>query len=313
MATKTFTNTTAENALQMLRFLPRISCENLVKNPYARNKKRKRVGKYGRRGRLGYGQKGMLQRQKYLPLGMEIQVVKTDPRPNKIIIRTTPWHIRHPREWYYKGILDRRQYPPLSLYELQLLIDTGKINPDEPIDLATLCNTNCYHINPLDKHYGIHLTDDGLDVFTAKINIEVQHAKEQVIAAIERNGGVITTAFYDIKSVMALADPLKFFKSGEPIPRRLLPPPDCIEYYSNPKNRGYLADPEKVAEERFLLSQKYGYKLADLKIDPLYKTLTLRKDPRQVFYGLEPGWVVNLKDKEILKPSDKLLQEYYKS
>lgn len=39
--------------------------------------------------------------------------------------------------------------------------------------------------------------------------------------------------------------------------------------------------------------------------------LTLRKDPRQVFFGLEPGWLVNLKDREILKPIDREWQEFY--
>ena len=37
------------------------------------------------------------------------------------------------------------------------------------------------------------------------------------------------------------------------------------------------------------------------------------KDPRQVFYGLEPGWLINLADKEIYKPQDPELIDYYKS
>lgn len=37
----------------------------------------------------------------------------------------------------------------------------------------------------------------GADIFAAKINIEVQRASEGAIAAVERNGGVITTSFYD--------------------------------------------------------------------------------------------------------------------
>lgn len=41
--------------------------------------------------------------------------------------------------------------------------------------------------------------------------------------------------------------------------------------------------------------------------------LTTRKDPRQVFLGLEPGWLVNLRDKVILRPTDEVLQAYYKS
>lgn len=41
----------------------------------------------------------------------------------------------------------------------------------------------------------------GADSFTAKVNIEVQLASELAIAAIEKNGGVVTTAFYDPRSL----------------------------------------------------------------------------------------------------------------
>jgi large subunit ribosomal protein L15 len=67
----------------------------------------------------------------------------------------------------------------------------------------------------LEKQFGFQLTDEGLDNFKGKVNIEVQHASEQVIAAIERNGGVITTAFYDPVSLLAMRDPMKFFISGK--------------------------------------------------------------------------------------------------
>lgn len=79
------------------------------------------------------------------------------------------------------------------------------------------------------------------------------------------------------------------------------------------KNRGYLADPDLIAHERFALSQKYGYQLPDLKKDPALDMLLERKDPRQIFYGLQPGWLVNLKDKTIYEPDDQSLLQYYKS
>ena len=109
----------------------------------------------------------------------------------------------------------RRQHPPLSLHQLQLFIDTQAVDPREPIDLSTLCATNNYFIDPKDNQYGVHLIDEGLDVFKAKVNIEVQHASESVIAAIERNGGTIRCAYYDIISVNALYNPLKFFQTGK--------------------------------------------------------------------------------------------------
>ena len=74
-----------------------------------------------------------------------------------------------------------------------------------------------------------------------------------------------------------------------------------------------MADPEKIAEERFVLSQKYGYVLPPST--DFYESgyLLESKDPRQVFYGLEPGWLVNLADKEIYKPNEKELEDYYKN
>ena len=99
-----------------------------------------------------------------------------------------------------------------------------------------------------------------------------------------------------------------FYIEGKPIPRRLHPPADCIRFYSGAENRGYLADPRVVAEERVKLAQKYGYEVAEISEEYLKET----KDPRQTFYGLEPGWIVDLKDKVIIKPTkDSELYKYY--
>jgi large subunit ribosomal protein L15 len=55
----------------------------------------------------------------------------------------------------------------------------------------------------------------GANIFKAKVNIEVQWTSEPVIAAIERNGGVITTAYYDVHSLWAVINPKKFFNKGK--------------------------------------------------------------------------------------------------
>lgn len=207
----------------------------------------------------------------------------------------------------------RREYPPLSLLQLQTLIDTDRIDVSVPVDIASIIKSGLYKFHPEQKQFGINLTDEGADIFAAKINIEVQWASEQVIAAIERNGGVIITAYYDPHSLFLLKNPVQFFKTGQAIPRRMIPPPDVIEYYTSAENRGYLADPEKISQERLKLAQKYGYELPQLENDSFYTMLCERKDPRQIFHGLEPGWVVNLKDKCILKPTDKELLRFYSS
>lgn len=287
-----------EKALTMLRTLPRVGIYNIAPNPgFVKRSKRGR-GQHGG-DTHGAGNKGSLARQNYMRMGYETG--------------NNPYYLRFPSEPYYVGHHLRRQYPPLSLAQLQLMIDTDRIDSTKPIDLVQICNTGLYEIKPQSKHYGVHLTDEGLDNFSAKINIEVQWATEPVIAAIERNGGTITTAFYDPHCLFALTNVKKFLQSGEPIPKRMIPPEDAIEYYTNPKNRGYLADPDKISYERMVLAQKFGYTLPKIEEDPDYKLLTERKDPRQVFYGLEPGWVVNLVDRIILKPTDPELLEYYRT
>ncbi|GFT25724.1 39S ribosomal protein L15, mitochondrial [Nephila pilipes] len=286
----------ADKALDLLKYLPRINKYNVFPN---REEFSRRVRARGQHGGTthGHGNKGSNKRCSYARAGFEGY--------------QTPFYLKMPMEHYYNHFRGKRQYPPLSLGSLQLMIDTGRVDPTQPIDLTSLVNTKLYKIDPIERHFGVHLTDEGADAFTAKVNIEVQHAKETVIAAVERNGGVITTAYYDIDSVIALVNPQKFFETGKPIPLRKLPPEDAIPYYTDPKSRGYLSDPEKIADERFSLAQKYGYEYFDISKDPEYEMLTTRKDPRQIFLGLEPGWVVNLADKVILRPTDEVLQEYY--
>lgn len=54
----------------------------------------------------------------------------------------------------------RRQYPPMSMLELQRLIDLGQVDPSEPIDLTALCNTKIITVDSRKHHYGINLTDE---------------------------------------------------------------------------------------------------------------------------------------------------------
>ncbi|XP_064080652.1 large ribosomal subunit protein uL15m-like [Macrobrachium nipponense] len=199
-------------------------------------------------------------------------------------------------------------YKTLCMGNLQKMIDTSRLRTDIPIDVTQIANTKLFEIKAVEKEGGIMLEND-----KARINIEVQWASEAVIAAVERNGGFITTAYYDFIALDAAVNPANFFKKGVPIPRRMIPPQHLIGYYTDPKNRGYLADPALIAKERFILAQKYGYKLPDVNDSPDKDMLLERKDPRQVFFGLEPGWIVNLRDKVILKPTDPELKEYYAS
>ncbi|XP_013405039.1 39S ribosomal protein L15, mitochondrial [Lingula anatina] len=282
-----------EKAIRMIKKMPRVQITNVKDNTSKGRKSKMRRGQHGG-DKCGRGNKGQGQRNNRPRLGFEGG--------------NSPFYLRIPKEPYYKGHFLKKEYPPFSLLQLQRAIDLYRIDDSQPIDLAVLCNTKLYQMDVDLRHYGVHLTEEGFDLFQAQINIEVQWASEAAIAAVESRGGVITTRFYDPESLRALVNPVTFFKRGVPIPRCKLPPMELLDYYSDPKNRGYLSDPDLIKKERFELSQKYGYSLPEV---PYNEMLLLRKDPRQVFYGLQPGWVVNLRDRVILKPKDPEIKQYY--
>ncbi len=60
-------------------------------------------------------------------------------------------------------------------------------------------------------------------------------------------------------------------------------------------------------------THNFGYDLPDFTNDSSKDLLAMRKDPRQIWYGLEPGWIVDLNDKVILKSTNEKLKEYYSS
>ncbi|XP_068090873.1 large ribosomal subunit protein uL15m [Hyperolius riggenbachi] len=288
-----------KKAGDLLKTLPRVSLANLRPNPGARQRERQRGrGQHGG-NRSGRGHKGQTQRGTKPYLGFEGG--------------QTPFYLVIPKYGFNEGHSFRRQYHPLSLRKLQYLIDLGRVDPSQPIDVTQLVNARGVTIQTLKRDYGVQLVEEGADLFCAKVNIEVQWASELAVAAIEKNGGVITTGFYDPRSLEILCKPVPFFMRGKPIPKRMLPPEDLVKYYTSAEKRGYLADPVMVAEARKLLALKYGYTLPDLTKDELYEMLCQRKDPRQIFFGLAPGWVVNMPEKKILKPTDERLLEYYSS
>ncbi|XP_033738668.1 39S ribosomal protein L15, mitochondrial-like [Pecten maximus] len=289
----------ADKAMKLLRTFPRVSLGNLKDMPGSKPHKVNRRRDAKRGNTHGRGQKGQGARDTLPRIGFEGN--------------NTPFYLLIPKEPYYENHHLRREYVPLSLLKLQRMIDLNRVDRSEPIDLTSICNTGLLKVNPIQKQYGVHLTEEGADMFAAQINIEVQWADELTIAAIEKNGGTITTRYFDTPSLMAVVSPKNFFMKGMPIPKCKVPPSDVFKYYTDAKNRGYLADPEKIKDARIELAQKYGYDLPDITNDEKFPMLSERKDPRQIFYGLAPGWIVNLHDETVLKPKGKEHVEYYES
>jgi len=191
--------------------------------------------------------------------------------------------------------------------ELQRLIDLGWLNTNRLIDLTALCNTRRYHCDPQQRQFGVQLTDEGADIFAAKINLEVQWASETAIAAVEKAGGRIRTAYYDPISLMAAVNPKAWFEAGEPIPIRKAPPVDLVSYYSNTRNRGYMADPGQLTEAEYQLSQQMGYERPESNQTGQWES----KRPEQIFVGLDPGSLVSLVDGEVYETTHPVLRQHY--
>uniref|UniRef100_A0A8C0W015 Large ribosomal subunit protein uL15m n=1 Tax=Castor canadensis TaxID=51338 RepID=A0A8C0W015_CASCN len=133
-------------SLDLLRALPRVCLANLKPNPGSRKPERRPRGR--RRGRkCGRGHKGERQRGTRPRLGFEGG--------------QTPFYIRIPKYGFNEGHSFRRQYQPLSLKRLQYLIDLGRIDPTQPIDLTQLVNGRGVTIQPLKRDYGVQLVEEG--------------------------------------------------------------------------------------------------------------------------------------------------------
>ncbi|TKS87624.1 39S ribosomal protein L15, mitochondrial [Collichthys lucidus] len=288
-------------ALEVLQNLPRITLANLRPEPGSKHKEKKRGrGQYGG-NRSGRGHKGERQRGTRPRLGFEGG--------------QTPFYLVIPKYGYNEGHSRRPQYQPLSLKRLQYLIDLGRVDPTQPIDLTQLVNARGVTVQPLKRDYGVQLVDEVTSAYFVD-RVTLSH-----LAYITRElgrGSFISShssrCFVSlIQSCGVLFGPSRSSCAGSLIPKRMLPGEDMVPYYTDAENRGYLADPEKIRQARLALAQKYGYILPDISKDELYHMLSMRKDVRQIFFGLAPGWVVNMPEKKILKPTDEKLLKYYSS
>lgn len=240
--------------------LPRVKLNNIQDLPGAK-KKAVRVGRgpgSGRGKTCGRGHKGQGQRnKKRVRVGFEGG--------------QTPFYIRVPKH----GFKNKFQtcYEPLNLNKLQYLIDSGRVDASQPINMHTL-----YWSGAVGKiEHGVKLLADGNDWFRSKVLIEVSKASSEAIKSVEKHGGSIVTAHYNRLGLQVLLKPWKF--AGRPLPRRALPKKKLMAYYLNPENRGYLA----VTEEGKARMKEGGIEGAycgpDGRVHIPGKRVTLYSDP----------------------------------
>jgi hypothetical protein len=97
--------------------------------------------------------------------------------------------------------------------------------------------------------------------------IEVTKASKSAITAVENNGGVVRCVYHSKKGIDQLvADHDLQFRFEPPVYEKE------IEYYSNPRNRGYLADMNEFARD----FQPRGYIYPGSEIDSKPQSVKVR-------------------------------------
>lgn len=54
----------------------------------------------------------------------------------------------------------RKEYVPLSLRQLQRMIELGRVDSSRPITLTSLCNSQLIKVDRDLNQYGIHITNE---------------------------------------------------------------------------------------------------------------------------------------------------------
>ena len=144
------------------------------------------------------------------------------------------------------------------MFDIQRLVDTGRLDPTKLIDITALINARL--LEPADllwseDIHGLRLVADGANELAQPLNIEMQMADKDAIAAVERMGGQYYSSYYDHQSIQIAVNPIDFFLSGKAMKKRELPPNHLWEYYRDGEQRGYLATPGAVMSGRLALAK----------------------------------------------------------
>ncbi|KAI8358562.1 ribosomal protein L18e/L15P [Blakeslea trispora] len=144
----------------------------------------------------------------------------------------TPLVRRLPKRGFFN--IHGKDYQEVNLDRLEHWIKTGRIDASQPITMKHLLDSRCIH----KIEDGVKLLSVGSHTFSTPITIEVSRASQKAIEAVEKAGGKIVTRYYNALGLRSLVHPEKFTQ----MPKLAAPlRKEEIKYYSDPKNRGYLA------------------------------------------------------------------------
>jgi len=153
---------------------------------------------------------------------------------------------------------------PVNVGTIQDYVTMGRLIPpgprDPPLTIRDLVDAGIAKKSSV-KH-GVKLLAKGRERLTTPLRIEVSRASKSAIDSIEAAGGEVVTVHYNRLALKALLKPHRF----EVIPRRALPPPKFMPYYTNYENRGYLSPEMQMRSIRERLGEKVMNAHAEIKV-----------------------------------------------
>ena len=139
-----------------------------------------------------------------------------------------------------------RVYAPLALSKIQSLLSTARLSPSEPITIGSLVRANSVPVVS-SSFSGIKIlgpADPALPL--PPLRIEASRFSKSAAEAVLAAGGSVSAVYKNRLALKAEIMPWKapkgMKKEAEPIGKR------DIEYYSNPRKYGYLAQRQQGAE-----------------------------------------------------------------
>ena len=207
---------------------------------------KQRVGRGGKRGgSSGRGNGGQKHHAKA-------------PPPWFSSLYTNPIIDALPR-WSWAPRASKPRYRTLNLDRIQFWIETGRLNvsPGQPITMQHLKNSGIIIGRIQD---GVKLLGNGATYFKASgLDIQVTKASKSAIAAVESLGGSVTAVYHTragIKQHLDNERQLEYFYEPPVLEAD-------VAYYSDPANRGYLAD--KQSFDAIFRPRGYLYSVDEFK------------------------------------------------
>jgi len=122
------------------------------------------------------------------------------------------------------------EYWPLNLDRLQSWIEQGRLDTSTFLTMKDLQRAGVIH-KKVPEH-GVKLLARGAERFTAKVDLQISQVTPKAREAVERNGGSVTTVYYNKLGLRALLKPEWFAKKGRLLPRPVQrPPPRFVDRF----------------------------------------------------------------------------------